>query len=291
MLLEYFNQLVCYMAAEESALFKVFEARFAALDATMAHLKSENDQLKKELAVYRAREEWKDKAIWGMIYRKLSGTQPVSLELVVGSVVSYLRQLEDLPTVGGATCGGVVWRRNAATSLAKISDGNLLDIISYLSKQDAVPLACCATVFARPQPSLPDGKAVVAYASMVRIKAVNISGANGVNAEDVNGTFVPTGVEYNGKELLRKTGKNRELWLRYVVHNERHKWMVSDSINMKKNDAFGYATSNEMGLDDPTLASGWKVVNERREYEPQVSVACVHVDAQIGADRSERGAE
>ena len=45
------------------------------------------------------------------------------------------------------------------------------------------------------------------------MKGVRVAGVEGTQAKKVNGTYYGTGIDYNGRELLRKR-EDPDIWLR-----------------------------------------------------------------------------
>jgi hypothetical protein len=89
------------------------------------------------------------------------------------------------------------------------------------------------------------------------VPAVKIAGATGSVCGLVNGVYCPTGRLHNGKALFQKQD-DAVMLLWYNTHDQ---WMVSNAEDVEANENTGWAYTTTTGLDHPSLALCWFVLN------------------------------
>jgi len=121
-------------------------------------------------------------------------------------------------------------------------------------------------------------KAVVAKGKVASLKKeavmkpILITGAAGINANTINGVYLPTEVIHNNHTLFRKeddTGR----WLAFATSN---KWLVQATKHKDKNNTNGFFAAEISGCTDPVDVSSWKVYMGEKKWEVQASVKLIH---------------
>ena len=70
------------------------------------------------------------------------------------------------------------------------------------------------------QASLVGGRSVASFATATHVEPVTLVGAEGAQANLINGTYLPTDEWQNGRQLLRKR-EDPDKWLRFVQNSRR----------------------------------------------------------------------
>ena len=243
-------------------------SRFTALEARVKSLEEENEGLRTE--VQDLRQEFS--GAWTYLHSELSVKDPKPLATLIRDVLFYMQLSGGAESTRSRRGGGVAWHRNASSPLASLPDVALLQIASFLSAEhDGSRFACTAAVFAWPQPNLPKARSIKSYASPTVPKPVLMAHALGEFRESINGTFFPTGTQYNSRPLYRKH-EDPNLWLRYISK----RWVVSGTDNTEAHDDAGLCSSKEEGLLDPVEVSTWLESNGTAFVEQRSVTAVRH---------------
>jgi hypothetical protein len=112
---------------------------------------------------------------------------------------------------------------------------------------------------------------------------VTISGATGLNKDNVNGTYTRVLGEYlNGDPVFHRRmeitnevdRQHLDLWCRSAPSGD---WFVSGLAQKKANQAAGWCASQTTGARHPGLVSGWLVWSGTAyEFQPLVVVSFAH---------------
>jgi hypothetical protein len=105
----------------------------------------------------------------------------------------------------------------------------------------------------------PDGSTVPRDVGVLKV-----TGPPGSKANTLNGMYVETKEEQNGRSIFKKTSMHRgtQLWLRYNPHQ---KWAVSRTQDVKDNNARGLCCTMKKGLKAPL--STWEVFDADGEKQ------------------------
>ena len=99
--------------------------------------------------------------------------------------------------------------------------------------------------------------------------SINIRGATGVNASNVNGNYDPTDQLSGGMPLYRKRG-DADKWIEYMPGNRQ--WIVKPTSDRGKNSGWAYAACESGAVVAPQrVRSGWQV-SDGSSYHAQPSV-------------------
>ena len=100
---------------------------------------------------------------------------------------------------------------------------------------------------------------------------VEVSGATGPEADEVNGTYMYTEERLNGKTVYSKRGDDSKC-LSFVTNKT---WNIGLTADARAGELAGYA-STEAGLSHPTLAKHW-IVHDGNDWQSQPVVVSVMV--------------
>merc|ERR1711998_491736 len=112
-----------------------------------------------------------------------------------------------------------------------------------------------------------------------RDEPVELTGAQGLKSEKINGVYKPTGEAYNDRPLYRKDSDS-DVWL---VFDKDGQWLVCDTDSKDANNGEGYAFCLEQGLKSPAGATKWMVLLGTT-WEQQDSMAARRVRQQPSPD-------
>ena len=95
----------------------------------------------------------------------------------------------------------------------------------------------------------------------------------------INGTYRPTGINYNGKELFRKVVKlgDPDIWLHFQNRDKCNDWRVTELLGSEQ---FERCVSNEKNLDSPVHVKKWLCKTEYQSggyEEANAKMACKYL--------------